>query len=78
MNRKVNSGGPHPNMEAFLSLAWHGAHNKGLGKNRDIYNVLNIVDDVKGGQFEFYFCSIKCFKKWFNQIIDDFQGKFRK
>jgi hypothetical protein len=77
MDKKRKNGGPDSSMDAFLTLAWHGAHDQGIGKKRDQYKVMDIVEDVKGGQFEFFFCSVKCFKKWINQIIDDFQKKIK-
>jgi hypothetical protein len=70
MDKQRKSGGPHQSMDAFLNIAWHGAHDHGVGKDRDQYRTIDIVEDVKGGQFEFYFCSKKCFKDWINKIID--------
>lgn len=50
----------------FLTLDLHD-HNK-MGKG-----FLNIVDSSPNGQFEFYFCSTKCLRKFFDKVIDAFE-----
>jgi hypothetical protein len=49
MNRKDDSGGPDENMDGFLHIAWHGAHDGGEGKDREIGAMVEIARDVGGG-----------------------------
>ena len=76
--KRLGVSGPDKNMEGFLSLHWHGAHDKGQGKQRDVYLTKDLATDVEGGQFEFCFCSIKCLKAWFNKILSDFEEEIKK
>lgn len=50
---------------AFLTLCDHGVTKSG--------HHLEICDNEGFGQFEFYFCSIKCLRFFFNQLVDDFE-----
>lgn len=34
---------------------------------------LNICDNEGVGQFEFFFCSIKCLRSFLNKLVDDFE-----
>ena len=70
MDRTRRSGWPDERMDGFLHLTWHGAHDGGRGVNRDVYVVSPIVEDERGGQFEFYFCSIRCLRRFLNDAID--------
>jgi hypothetical protein len=78
MNRKTNSGGPDDKMEGFLCLSWHGAHDGGIGKDRAIGAFIEIVNDVRGGQFDLYFCSIKCLRSFLNFCLDELESKIEK
>ena len=70
MDRTRRNGLPDERMDGFLSLTWHGAHDGGRGANPDVYVVSSIVDDERGGQFEFYFCSINCLRRFLNDAVD--------
>jgi hypothetical protein len=70
MDRKKEYGGPDEKMDAFLTLAWHGAHDNGIGKLRGRYDILEIARDVRGGQFELSFCSPKCLRKFLNNAVE--------
>lgn len=50
----------------FLSLDYHNHDYKGLG-------YLPIAENTPNGQFEFYFCSTKCLRKFFNKLVDKFE-----
>jgi hypothetical protein len=43
-----------------------------------IYNSLSLVEGSPMGQFEFYSCSIKCMKKFFNSIFDEMEKRLKK
>ena len=77
MDWKENSGGPDDAMDAFLRMSWHGAHNSGPGKDKGIGTRIEIARDVKGGQFELYFCSTKCLRSYLNYCVDELEKKVR-
>ena len=65
-------------IEGYMDIAWHEGHGldqKGRKFNRSAQIVL--AEDVKGGQFSFYFCSFKCFRKWFNGLIDNLEKQMK-
>ena len=78
INREDDSGGPDDNMDGFLSITWHGAHDGGVGKDRDIGATVQIAKDVRGGQFDLYFCSTKCLRSYLNFCVDELDKKIRK
>ena len=73
LNRNRDSGGPDDRMDGYLSLTWHGAHEEGEGKDRDIYSVVQIAKDVRGGQYDVYFCSTKCLRSYLNFCVDQLE-----
>ena len=77
MNRKDDSGGPDDKMEGFLYLSWHGAHDGGQGKDKGIGAMIEIARDVRGGQFDLYFCSTKCLRSYLNFCVDELERKLR-
>ncbi len=70
--------GPSNNLNAYLSLTWHGAHDKGEGNDREIGYVLNIAEDVKGGLFDLMFCSTKCLRSFLNACVDELEKQINK
>jgi len=64
-------------LSGFLDITWHGAHteHKGVGALPDTYERVSLVEDSHTGQFELYFCSTKCLRKFFNQWVDALDGK---
>lgn len=78
MDRKRENGWPDEKMDGFLSLAWHGAHDSGEGKYRDINHHIEIARDVRGGQFDIYFCSTKCLRAYLNFCVDELEKKIKK
>ena len=77
MIREDDSGGPDEKMDGFLSLSWHGAHDGAEGKDREIYATVEIAHDVRGGQFDLYFCSTKCLRSYLNFCIDELEKKIK-
>jgi len=78
MDRKRENGGPDDKMGGFLAVAWHGAHDNGLGKDRDIFEIVEIAKDVRGGEYEILFCSTKCLRAYLNFCIDELEKKIKK
>ena len=78
MDRADNSGGPSDALDGFLDLTWHGAHDGGSGPDRDIHLAVPLADRVKGGQFEFYFCSTTCLRAFLNAAVDELENRIRR
>lgn len=64
-------------LEGFAHITWHGAHDTGIGADRDIYTGVELARDTSGGQFEIYFCSTACMRKFFNQWVDVLEAKVK-
>jgi len=77
MDKNRENGGPDDRMDAHLFLTWHGAHNGGQGKDKDIYEVIEIAKDVRGGEFDIYFCSTKCLRAYLNYSVDELEKKIK-
>ena len=77
MNRRAQEGRPSASLDGFLSLIWHGAHDGGVGRNRDISAILPVADSVKGGQVAFYFCSPKCLRQFFRELLTSLEDRIR-
>ena len=60
--------------EAGLDLTWHGAHDQGIGEHRDIHVGVSVVRDVIG-QFDLYFCSMKCLRAFLNDCVDELEAR---
>ncbi|MBN1909761.1 MAG: hypothetical protein JW818_08480 [Pirellulales bacterium] len=73
MDRKTDSGGPSDDLNGFFGLTWHGAHDGGQGNDRDIYHAVRVMDDVRGGQGEIFFCSTQCLRKFLNRCVDELE-----
>ncbi len=78
MGRKRLNGGLHEQMDGFASITWPGAHDTGLGEDRDIFTSVDFATDCRGGQFEIYFCSTACLRAFFNSWVDALEAKIRK
>ena len=74
MDRKTDSGGMSDDLDGYLSLTWHGAHDAGHGNNRNIFKTLYIAEDTRGGQFEIYFCSTQCLRAYLNFCVDQLEA----
>lgn len=69
MNREKGCGGPSDVIDGFLDLAWHEAHSSDEEGNGCGFP---IAQDVRGGQFGIYCCSVRCLRKLLNRLLDDF------
>jgi hypothetical protein len=54
------------NIEAFFSVYFHTIASDGAGGGE-----VNVVDSLRGGQFDLGFCSTSCLRKFFNIIVDE-------
>ena len=77
LDRSKKIGAPSERMEGFLDFSWHGAHDGGSGNGREIYTRLEIIGDVTGGQFNLYFCSTACLRKFLNACVDELDRRIR-
>jgi hypothetical protein len=64
-----------PDLEGFVSIGFHGAHSKGDSQPDA---VLSIAEDVRFGQFELYFCSTACLRKFFNSCVDELEQRLTR
>ena len=78
MNRAEDYGGRSDDLDGFLTLGWHGAHEGGVGADRDIGCNLDIMQDTFGGQGELYFCSTECLRNFLNQSVDALENMIAK
>jgi hypothetical protein len=77
MDRRKRSGGPSDDIDGFLDLTFHGAHDGGQAHDPVLADAdahVRLADEVRGGQFEFYFCSTKCLRAFLNKQVDDLEA----
>ena len=55
----------------FLNICLHDHDYDGKG------GWLDIADNTANGQFEFYFCSTHCLRKFFNILVDNFEKSMK-
>ena len=65
-------------LEGYTKITWHGAHDSGIGDDRNIYTSVDFACECNGGQFEIYFCSTKCLRAFFNSWVDALESKIMK
>jgi len=75
MNRKEKVGVPSDKMDGFLGITWHGAHDAGKGKNKEIGCMVNIIQDAVGGQADLYFCSTGCLRRFLSLCVDELERR---
>ncbi len=78
MDRRQRVGAPSKDMDGYLDIGWHGAHDDGEGDFRETGGRLQIGDSVHGGQLCITVCSTKCLRKLFNTWVDDLEKKMKK
>ena len=77
INRRKRYGGPHDDLDGFLDLTWHGDHNGGVGEYPEVFAVVERARSVRGGQFERYFCSISCLRRYLNDWVDELKQRVK-
>lgn len=60
-----------PDLEGFLTLGYHGAHEKKNSRSAH----LSVAEAAQFGQFEFYFCTTKCLRSFFNACVDELERR---
>ena len=70
MNRRKREGDGSNSLDGYLDLSWHGAHDSGQGVHREVDGFVPVARDVRGGQFDLYFCSTGCLRKFLNHCVD--------
>ena len=78
MDRTNDSGRMSDDLDGFLTLTWHGAHDTGVGKDRGIYASVDLAENTRGGQFEVYFCSTNCLRSYLNFCVDELEKKIEE
>ena len=78
MDRKEKVGGPSDEMDGFLNLTWHGAHDGGTGRDQQMWCGVDIARDVLGGQTELYFCSTACLRQFLGDCVDALELKIKR
>lgn len=74
-NRETGSGTMSSDLDGFLRLIWHGAHDGGLGRDSGIDAHVEIVEDAHGGQADLYFCSTRCLRGFLNACVDELEHR---
>lgn len=57
-------------VQAFMTLVWHGAHTGGKGKFPEVFASVDVADQVVHGQFDLYFCSTSCLRGFLSYCVD--------
>jgi len=78
MDRKHDCGRMDERLDGFLNLIWHGAHDCGIGEDRDIGALVDVAKNCRGGQFEIYFCSTNCLRTFLNSCVDALESEVQK
>jgi hypothetical protein len=76
----LSEKGGSKNLLGFFDIGWHGAHLDmgGVGVYPDKGGHVKIAEDAVGGQFELYFCSTECLRKFLNHCVDELEEKIQK
>jgi len=77
MDRGEDSGGPSDELDGFLYLGWHGAHDEGEGDFRETGGFVPIVQGVLGGQYSVVVCSPACVRRLFNVWVDELESRMK-
>ena len=66
------SGGADNGDNAFMYFMYH---HEPVEKEQN--SVIHIAEDVKIGQFDIQFCSIKCMRGFFNTLFDEMENNIK-
>jgi len=78
INRQTRSGSRSDDLDGFLRLLWHGAHDGGTGRDPGIAACVDIVEDTRGGQADLYFCSTGYLRQFLNECVDELARRIEK
>jgi endogenous inhibitor of DNA gyrase (YacG/DUF329 family) len=73
--QRLNSG--IADLAASLDIRWHGAHDSGIGDDRDIFTTVSLAEDCHDGEFQIHFCSTKCLRAFLNTWVDALETKIQ-
>lgn len=59
-----------PNLLGFLHVGFHSASTECIGSTD-----LDIVENLRGGQFDFSFCSTPCLRQFLSSIVDQLEAQ---
>jgi hypothetical protein len=74
----VLSGGAEDGVAGYLDLTWHGAHDEGQGRGRDLYVSVDVVRASRDGAFELYFCSTRCLRRFLAACVDRLEERMKR
>jgi hypothetical protein len=74
-NRETGSEIMSDDLDGFLRIIWHGAHDGGLGRDSGIDAHVEIVQGPRGGQADLYFCSTGCLRGFLNACVDELERR---
>jgi len=80
MNREEGSGEMSDDLDGYLTMYWHGAHQEdnGQGVDPEIGCAVDIIQDAQGGQGTLYFCSTQCLRTFLNYCVDELEQRIKK
>ncbi len=78
LDRKRENSRESNALSGFLELIWHGAHDHGIGDDRDLFTTLTLVDDAIGGQFSLAFCSTACLRAFLNSLVNELEKRIER
>ncbi len=64
-------------VEAFLALTWHGAHDQGLGDFRETSVITPVLAEPHGGFCSMLFCSTTCLRSFLEGKIGELEASLR-
>ena len=66
-------------LEGFLSIDHHGKHDALPPYGEiELGAIVDIAKDTVGGQFDLYFCSPKCLRRFLNSAIDELEHRLKE
>jgi hypothetical protein len=64
-----------PKATVSLSIGFHGRHDEGHdGPGGNV----EIVQEAGGAQFEFYYCSTRCLRRFFGKCVDELETRIKE
>ncbi len=61
-------------LSGFLNISFYSSYSRGKGPRGGV-RTRELVVDSWNGQFDIYFCSIPCMKKFFDDMFDEMEAE---